>query len=338
MKKTLRQIPFFVFLLPVFFVLHGYLENFGYIDLWDCLALTGDYMLATAVCCALFYWLYRDRVRTALMVTCLFSIYFFFGAVHDFLYDHSIFLHKYSISLSFAVLLLVFVMIYLKKRRGPFPRAVLFLNTLLIIFLAVDLSKTVWKALHPDPDKLSVYNLGPQDNYEPCEGCHNPDIYFLLFDEYESTSALKTNYRYDNSGLDSFLLRKGFHIQTGSRGNYNYTPFCMASMLNMEYLKGFRDKSAMSIRDYGNCNTLIRNNQVIRFLSSRGYEIVNNSVFDLAGHPSFVYQFLLPQKTNLITERTLLFLIYSGSGMACLQSACAIQQTIWDVDLQGAGK
>jgi Sulfatase len=314
MKKTLQQIPFFVFLLPLFFVLHGYMENFGFIDLWDCLVLTGEYMLATAVCCALFYWIYRDRVRTALMVTCLFSIYFFFGAVHDFLYDHSIFLHKYIISLSFVMLLSVFVMVYLKKSRGTFPKIVLFLNTLLIIYLAVDLSKTVWMALHPDPDKLSVYNLGPQDNYEKCEGCHNPDIYFLLFDEYESTLALKTSYHYDNSGLDSFLLREGFHIQTGSRGNYNRTPFCMASMLNMEYLKGFRDKAAIAIRDYGNCNILIRNNQVIRFLSSRGYEIINYSIFDLAGHPSLVHQFLLPQRTNLITERTLLFLIYRDLG------------------------
>jgi hypothetical protein len=31
MKKMLEQTPLFLFLLPVFFVLHGYAENFGYI-------------------------------------------------------------------------------------------------------------------------------------------------------------------------------------------------------------------------------------------------------------------------------------------------------------------
>ncbi|MDP4247684.1 MAG: sulfatase-like hydrolase/transferase [Bacteroidota bacterium] len=333
MKRSLSHIPYFVLLLPVFFVLHGYLENFGWIEPGACALLAGEYIGAAALCCGVSSLYYRDLVKAALMTVCLFAIYFFFGAVHDFLYNHSIFLHRYAILLPLLAGLLIFVFVALKRAGGAggtegtergargagrarqtFPRITLFLNTLLILYILTDGARIVWKAIHPDPDKLSVYNLLPAAGYRTCDTCANPDIYFLLFDEYASSAALKQVYGYDNSAFDRWLEGNGFHIVTGSRGNYNYTPFCMASILNMSYLHGFRTGAGVDVRDFASCNTLIRHNEVLRYLGSRGYEVVNLSIFDLAGNPSPFNQFLLPVKTNLITERTLFYSVYRDLG------------------------
>jgi hypothetical protein len=79
----------------------------------------------------------------------------------------------------------------------------------------------------------------------------------------------------------------------------------MASIMNLNYISGIKNVNACSIQDYANCNNLIRNNEVIRFLSSRQYDVVNYSIFDLAGNPSLLESSLLPVKTRLISEQTL---------------------------------
>jgi hypothetical protein len=123
-------------------------------------------------------------------------------------------------------------------------------------------------------------------------------------DEYTSTLGLKQQWNFDND-LDTFLIEKGFSIQDGSRSNYNFTPFSMSATLNMTFLEGIKDVKSISAEDYAQCNRLVRDNEVIKFLDAHGYEIVNYSVFDLAGHPSTVDQSFLPLKTKLITDRTL---------------------------------
>jgi hypothetical protein len=175
---------------------------------------------------------------------------------------------------------------------------------LLIVYLLVDVSWIIVKTVNPDQEKLSVYAFEEKDNYRVCDTCSKPDIYFLLFDEYASSASLKERYHFEND-LDQFLLAKGFGIQTQSRSNYNFTPFSMASILNMSYLQGIKDTSAITATDYAKCNELIRNNQVIKLLDIQGYEIVNLSIFNLAGHPSSVSQSFLPLKTKLITDKTL---------------------------------
>jgi hypothetical protein len=124
-------------------------------------------------------------------------------------------------------------------------------------------------------------------------------------DGYASSIALAQWYQYHND-LDSFLLQRKFSIQAHSRSNYNFTPFSMASILNMSYLQGIAHPKQVTLNDYANCEAPIRNNEVIKTLSAAGYDIVNYSIFNLAGHPSAIEQDFLPLNTRLITERTML--------------------------------
>lgn len=305
MKKIINNKALYLFLLPLFFVLHGYVENFGLVTGRDSLILAAIYMGAVIVVYFLCWLLFKNHIKAALYAALIMGWYFFFGAIHDFLKNHSIpLLHKYSILLPLFVVVMVTIAIYLKRTKQTFYRVTFFLNMLLIIYLLVDLGSMGWKASHPNADRLSVY-YNNNNHYKACDTCASPDIYLLLFDEYSSSGTLKEAYGYDNSGLDSFLVQQGFHYFPNSYSNYNFTSFSMASILNMQYISGLKDPRACTIEDYAYCNNLIRNSEVLKFLSSRQYDIVNYSVFDLAGNPTLVEQSVLPVKTRLITDQTL---------------------------------
>ena len=316
-KKNLpfyRVHPFYVLLLPLFFVVHGYKENYGLIVLGDILLLLGSYCLVALVLTGLLYAAYRNISKAAFLAALLLGIYFFFGAIHDFLKAHSGWWHRYSVLLPVFLLVIVITSLLLKKAVHNFYRVNLFFNGLLLIYLLVDVAAITWKALHPAPNPLSVVSSGYRAGTRPCDTCSSPDIYFLVFDEYSSTVNLKETFQYNNQALDSFLAKRGFFIQAHSFSNYNFTPFSVASILNMNYVNGLGNPDSVVLADYTNCERLIKDNQVIDFLSAGNYECRNYSIFDLAGSPSSVEVSLLPVKTKLITAQTLFRRLWRDIG------------------------
>ena len=305
LKNKLSQTGFYIFLIPVFFVLHGALENFGFVAFRDCFFLVISYLAAVVGIYLLTWLFFRDHRKASFFTAFLLSFYLFFGALDDFLKLHLHFLSRYSVLLPLFLISFIVLAIYLKKTNSRLLNLTFYLNGLLIIYLIVDTGGIMWKSTHPDPNKLSVYGYDKKNNYLPCDSCRNPDIYFLLFDEYASTVSLHDTYHFKNTALDSFLVQRGFSLQRFSHSNYNITPFSMASMLNMDYLQGIRNPDSCTLADYAKCQNLILNNRVIHFLSARKYDIVNYSIFDLAGHPTQVESKLLPVKTRLITDQTL---------------------------------
>ncbi|HMC87366.1 MAG TPA: sulfatase-like hydrolase/transferase [Chitinophagaceae bacterium] len=305
MKKVLYKKSLYLFLLPFFFVCHGYIENFGLITVGDCIALLTSYWIATGILYGLFFLFYRNAAKASIAAGLLLSFYFFFGAMHDFLKAHTSILHRYIIILPAFFVLFICLILYLKKSRKDFFKVGFFFNTLLIVYLFIDAGNLIWEITHPGNNKLSVYGFGKKDMYLPCKDCTSPDIYFLVFDEYSSSVSLSRTFQYNNSELDSFFLQHGFHIQSHSFSNYNFTQFSVASILNMNYINGINDTANITPDDHTNSLKLIKNNAVINFLSSRNYDILNYSIFDLAGSPSPVEVSLLPVKTRLITAQTL---------------------------------
>ncbi len=304
MLTALQKQPWYLFLLPLFFVLHGFTENFGFINFWDAAILAGIYVIATATLFFLFFLFLKNRIKASLITSFVMAFYLFFGAIQDFCKVHLPTFNKYSVFLSIFLVLFVALAVYLKKVNSPFSKLNLFLNSLFLIYIIVDLGSLIYENFNLPLNKLSIYSVGKDSSITPCQNCFKPDIYFLLFDEYESSASLKKRFNFDNSSLDTFLTNQGFHIQARSTSNYNFTPFSMASMLNMSYLTGI-DPAQISLADYARCNALIKKNRVINFLSAQGYQIENYSVFDLAGNPTLLDQDILPVKTKLITDGTL---------------------------------
>lgn len=302
MKRIASQTPLFVFLLPVFFVFHRYVENAGYVSFTACLPLLGVYLLAALVIYGIFFLFMKHPGRAALLTVYVLSFYLFFGVLHDLLRKNAIFLHRYSLLLPAFAVSVVILALLLRKRTG-FSRAFLFLNTLLVLYLLVDgfILLGHWARQRPPASMTSAL----ADRYGVGADRPRPDIYLLLFDEYSASRTLKEVYHYDNSGLDSFLRKEGFRILAQSRSNYYMTPFSMASILNISYLEGIPEPMNLQPDDYLGAIEKIGRSEVVKFLAARGYTIVNNSPFDLPGHPARIDQPFIPSSTRLITHSTL---------------------------------
>ncbi len=312
MKNNPGQWPLFLFLLPVFFVFHGFVENARYIYFPDCLPLMGKYLIASLILFVPMYIFLKNGIKAGLAASFVMAFYLFFGYFHDFLRKHSIFLHRYSILLPVFLILTILLTLYLKK-RAPFARLALFLNILFLSYILVDGTIWAWKTARKTQVKPETTPL-LSGREGKCDDCPRPDIYLLIFDEYSGSQTLKDLYHYENSGLDSFLHEEGFHIQRNSRSNYYITPFSMASMLNCSYLKGISNLMDLKPDDYTNLAGPLRKSDVVNFLLSKGYLIYNFSPFDLPGHPSKVDLPFIPMKTKLITYRTMTDYIVRDMG------------------------
>ncbi len=305
--RRFKDQPYFLLLLPVFFVLHGYAEHFAYIGTGDILKLVFVYCIASVILYFLSYLLFRDRTRAALFATSLMAFYFFFGAIYDFTKAHSPvrFLNKYSVLLSIFALLIIVLLIYLMRARHSLKRVSFFLNVLLVIYIGVDLVTIGWKSTHPENAPVSSPDLAKANSWKIPDTCHKPDIYFLLFDEYTNSISLKNIFGFDNSNFDSTLVANRFYLARHSTSNYFRTVASMASTLNMDYLEEMNNNKEMTRDDVLRCFTRIRESRVAKFLELNGYQVVNLSIFDLAGNPAPVNQGFLPTRTRMITEGTL---------------------------------
>jgi hypothetical protein len=303
MNKRTGYRPFFLFLLPVFFVFHGFVSHTRFIRWTDCLLLLGKYGLLAALLFLLFRWILKDNNKAALIAFLLLAFYFFFGNLHEPLRKSGIFLYHYSLMLPLFIVLMVLLTYYI-ARKPPATRLIRFLNWLFGLFILAD--GLTWAIRSAGKDTPAISASAPLlPALPPCDSCPRPDIYLLLFDEYSGSRTLRNTFHYDNEGLDSFLRSADFHILPDSRSNYSVTPFSMASMLNLAYLRGIPHPQALEPDDYTNIFEPLRSSDAVNFLLSRGYSIVNNSPYDLPEHPSDVQQPFIATGTRLITYWTL---------------------------------
>ncbi|HUQ96782.1 MAG TPA: sulfatase-like hydrolase/transferase [Chitinophagaceae bacterium] len=129
-------------------------------------------------------------------------------------------------------------------------------------------------------------------------------MYLIVADEYAGTEELNQVFHFDNSPFENDLEKRGFHIVKKPRSNYNFTPFSIASTLNFSYLplKDTNHTAAELAKVMG----LIAGNNITHFFYNQGYQVFNNSIFDLPREPKQVVSTFLPNKTKYITAQTLL--------------------------------
>jgi hypothetical protein len=136
--NLLKRQPWHVLLLPLFFVLHGVKENFDFILFGDYLPLILLYGLSSIITYFILYLIYRKPVKAGLISFLLFSVFFFYGSIQDFLKDHLPALNRYSILIPAFFIAIVIIAILLKRSVKGFTKITFFLNCLLIIYLVAD--------------------------------------------------------------------------------------------------------------------------------------------------------------------------------------------------------
>lgn len=300
-RHIIRTKPVFLLLLSLFFVLHGFTENYNFIPVKDAGLLTGLYWLASFVLAGIGWLLYRNGIKACLFAFCLMAFHFFFGSVHDFLRKvvPDSLITKYLFILPAVAIVFIILFWLLKKSKATFTTTTFYLNSLLVILVAIDLVMLGGKIASASKKKTAL-----PEGLTACAECPKPDIYFIVADEYAGNTELKDLFSFDNSDFQNELAKRNFHIIPESFSNYNYTPFSVASILNMDYLD-LRGKDRAG-PDLTYSYESIRDNKALRFLRYHGYRFYNHSIFDFEGQPGRRLETFLPARTRLITAQTFL--------------------------------
>jgi len=306
MKNLLQRFkknPFFHWLLPVFFVLHGFTDYYPFIPLKESSFLLLVYLFAALVFFGIVYFFYRDSFKAALYVFILLCFYFFFGPMHDALKSWTTngFISSYSFILSASLVFFIASFIIIKRRKKDLSTLTAYLNLLMIVLLITELISLTTKLSTSGSQNSQLAN-----DFKPCMDCKKPDIWLIIADGYSGKQELDSVLHYDNSGFENQLKQRGFHLPENSNSNYNYTPFSVASMLDMNYLNGVKGKNSDK-EDLKICFNTINNSSTLSFLKYNGYQFYNYSIFDFDGQPSLGRPTFLPTKTKPLVSQTFLY-------------------------------
>jgi hypothetical protein len=183
---------------------------------------------------------------------------------------------------------------WLRRYGKGTTKFVTYLNLLFILLIGIDIFLVVEKITRSG----STHTLPA--GFAACMDCKRPDVYIIIADEYAGNDELKDIFGFDDSAFQRQLVKRGFQVVPHSSSNYNYTPYSIASTLEMDYL----DLGRTPLLPY--TYSVINDNRFLRFLEFHGYELYNFSFFDVGGQPTHTQETFLPNRTRLITSQTLL--------------------------------
>ena len=300
--KKIFRVPFFLYLLPFFFVLHGFTENYFLVPVPDSFFLLLKYSGAGIVLNLLFLLIFKNNYKASFYSFLLLLVYFFFGAGHDALKSvfPSNFFSRYVFVMPFIFLLLIFAFIVVRRKK-MFIKPTVYVNTVFIILILLEIFLL--------SVKISRYDRRQQlasihKEFTLCDTCNKPDIYLIVMDEYAGEKTLNEIFDFDNSEFITQLKARNFHVVNNSFSNYNLTPTSIASLLNINYVN-YKGRNLHDIA-MAPVYHLIDTNILVPFLKFHGYEFFNNSVFTVNGQPPMAIQSFTPVSTRIIESQTLL--------------------------------
>lgn len=278
--------PFYVFLIPVFYVWHKMNEYFGLVPFKVGLEIFGEYIILLLIIVSIGWMLIRKLYGTAIWSSYIFSIYLFWGIFHDILkgWFGDRFYTSYSFLIPFLLLLSFIILFYQRKKRTLPIFWSRYLNLLLLVLLGIEMIVTFTSLIKNRADlEMIDYGLTPKvTSSELNKSSDNPDIYFIVFDEYMSNRGLKTYLNFDNSKLDSQLRSLAVFVTQNSKSNYNSTPHSIASSLNIDYFPVNLEGTGTEPRALLQGQLALKKALIPKLLSEVGYSIENYGRMDIA--------------------------------------------------------
>jgi hypothetical protein len=281
--KKLIAFPWYIIFLPVFFILHAYNTYFGLIPVPFVAKYLLYYLILAVVLYFIGWLLFRNRVKSGIFTISFLVIFFFFGSAYDFIQRIHLpgFLLSYKFLVSLVLLIMVMLAVLLKRKAPPFKAHQFFL-LLFSVLMLMELGICLFYLFSNKQNDPAAKNSRMPVQLKA--GSNQPDIFFIVFDEYTSSRALKKYFRFDNSLLDSSLEKMGFYISYGSKSNYSSTVMSMASTLNMQYFNKPMENTDNDARSLLEGALSIRKSYLPALLEQLGYDIINYGLFDIGKH------------------------------------------------------
>lgn len=302
-KNILRGNYHFVWVV-LFFLVNGMNQQPGinFIQLLTlCLALSGFYLAFFL----LSKFVFRSAPKAGLLTTLFAAFTLFFGVFEDMLGSIRWLTVVYS-ARHLILLATIFFLgfgYYLFKSTSSFLRFRLYLNVLLIVYVAIELAIAFTGA----PVRTATPVAGKSPEEIPAK---RPDIYLVVLDEYFGEEGMRNYFKTGNDDFYNFLRKKGFRIIDSSRSNYETTNYSIASMFNMDYLKEPGRAKLSNHYMYTRSFRHIDNNPAASFLQSIGYQVVNYSFFRIRGlAPAYKDGGLLPYGLAYVMSKTIFYRI-----------------------------
>lgn len=298
--------PFHTFLLPLFFVLHVLNQYFRLIPGLRAMEYLLYYVLLASLLLVTGKWLYKSWVKGGVWATATLIIFFFFGALHDFLKSRPVLHFMSSYTILLPLLLFVFLIFSLViRRRQQFQKAAQYFTFLFVVLTSIELVQIAAKLFTSRQAQSFATNNQPVQAVMTDTATNRPDIFFIVFDEYASSACLQQYLGFNNSRLDSTLLNNHFYIVRNSKSNYNSTPLSIGSTLNLQYFNQPLENK------YTDAHTMLKSwyslkmCQLPPLLSKAGYHIYNYGLCDFNGYPVHTSRYFKEYEDRTMYEETL---------------------------------
>ena len=280
--------PWYIFLLPLFYTLHIYNDFFGVFRIDIVLKYLFYYLLLTVIIFLLASLLFKNKNKATVWTSLFLITFFFWGAAHDFL--KGLHLPKFFVSYTFlfSILLVLFIYLSITLKRGKEPvKANRFFLYLFSLIFILEAGITMYYIFSNRVNKTHPAGNNPllNPNLAIKKKGQIPDIFFMVFDEYTSSKALKKYYQFDNGRLDSSLLNAGFFISMNSQSNYNATSLSIGSTFNMQYFNKDIEKTLNNTFSLLQGAYSYKKSLLPELLEKNGYDIINHGLCDIQNHP-----------------------------------------------------
>lgn len=266
----------------------------------------------------------RNMVKNDLISSVFIFMFYMYGYLFDLVSNsgtidvkHRIFLPLYLIIFYFLAGIINNIESddILKQIRSKF-------TIIFTILLAFNIIQVLPKELHKI-ESSEKFQTSTKNTKTASVSDKDPDIYFIILDEYASSKTIKDIWGYDNSEIEQYLIKKGFSVAQSPVVKYNSTTKAIPSYLNMGYI----DKNTDTTTSYN----MLNENKVMTKLKELGYtNIAFDSWFSVNPakgkiHADYNYQYTHDAKvtfldglSNLIVNQSMVrpfsYLLYQQYG------------------------
>jgi len=274
MKRTSILHPFFFTIFPILFL---FVHNRGWFTEYNDVAIIIILsLIATAVIFFLLSLVLNNSKKAGIITSLFILLFFSYGHLYEFIYaaNTNLFIlgrHRYLLLIFGLLFAFGFYICARTKRDLDNINKILNVSALTMVLITLfNLGVFELKSNTAIQDRTDSIE---QDVISTESLSDTPDIYYIILDAYASSQTLQSLFDYDNSEFTDYLKGKGFYIAEKSLSNYDRTPRSIPSSLNMKYLDP-------DIIEDGNVRPekiipMVRNNEVLRFLTSKGYTTIN---------------------------------------------------------------
>jgi len=237
---------------------------------------------------------------SSLLTISLSVLFFFFGVIQDFLLKHSLTYYLSKTYVLFFIMLAPAVYLFIKKPEAK--KLLKFLSAFLLFFCISEVILLLYKVKNfnetPRLTEKVVLNKKQKTNSDSF------NIYHIIFDGYTNSATLQKEFGFYNS-IDSFLRDHHFYVAGKTKSNYNFTPYSLASTLQLCYLELSVEQLERTYKNYLSGNQLYRDNVVFNFFKESGYEVHSFSILEDYEHLNKLGTFVPKTPAFSIRSKTL---------------------------------